>query len=48
MIRSIEQRGNYRVATYLIDITPAMKYDALTFAKNIIPFISFLWKVGKK
>lgn len=36
MIRTIEQRGSYKVATYLIDITPAMKRDALTFAKNII------------
>lgn len=36
MRRIFEQRGNYNVATYMIDITPAMKNDALTFARDII------------
>lgn len=36
MIVNQEQRRNYVVSTYIIDLTPEMKNAALTFAKNII------------
>lgn len=36
MIKMYEQRGKYSVATYGIELTPAMKYDALSFARDII------------
>ena len=36
MIKTFDQRGSYTVATYMIDITPEMKNDALSFARDII------------
>lgn len=36
MEQLIEERGKYKIAYYLVDITEEMKEKALTFAKDII------------